>query len=147
MKHFNFNEMWKKEECPIIDGIIFGDGTILETDFFYAEGPFEISRRITLDEFLAPEPDNITNLYHSFIKIEKGNSLIMAGEGSWGGDGYVASTNSKTGEIEWVITSDSMNPIVKLELRDNTIIATNNWGTEFHIEVDIENKSFIICYK
>ncbi len=142
----SLSELWKKEKCPILDGVIFSDGTIVEFNIYRALNKlqFEEIARTQIFEVLKKDPDNITNLYHSTIQLFHNSYKYMAGECSWGGDGYVACLDVNTNDILWIFTSDKINPIVSLEVLNNKIIAQNNCGSAFSIDIDNAIKRVII---
>lgn len=143
----SIHELWKEEKCPLVDGVIFDDGTVLE--FNVTDSPsgrllFDVKRKTDVKEILGQELDNYTHLYHSTLNKVHGAHRYMAGEGSWGGDGYVACLDLKTNALLWVFTSDKINPIVDLDFLNGKIMATNNWKTIFSIEVNYSNQKAII---
>jgi hypothetical protein len=143
----SISELWKEEKCPLVDGVIFDDGTVLE--FNVIDSPsgrliFDVKRKTDIKEILGQELDNYTHLYHSRLNKIHGSYRYMAGEGSWGGDGYVACLDLKTNALLWVFTSDKINPIVDLDFINGKIIATNNWKTTLSIEVNYSDQNAIV---
>ncbi|MFT6501171.1 MAG: hypothetical protein ACJASQ_001283 [Crocinitomicaceae bacterium] len=143
----SLNELWKEEKCPLVDGVLFDDGTVLE--FSVTDSPsgrllFDVKRKTDIKEILGPELDNYTHLYHSRLNKIHGPHRYMAGEGSWGGDGYVACLDLKTNAVLWVFTSDKINPIVGLDFSNGRIMATNNWSTLFSIDINYSDQKAIV---
>ena len=143
----SINELWKEEKCPLVDGVIFDDGTVLE--FKITDSPsgrliFDVKRKTDIKEILGQELDNYTHLYHSRLNKIHGPHRYMAGEGSWGGDGYVACLDLKTNALLWVFTSDKINPIVGLDFINGKIIATNNCNAILNIEVNYSDQNAIV---
>ncbi|MDA9774216.1 hypothetical protein N9B82_04590 [Saprospiraceae bacterium] len=134
------HELWKKEQCPLVNGVIFNDGAIIEcsnTDSSSGKLQFEEKSRTTILELLKHDATGYKNLYHSTIQKVHQSYKYMAGEGSWGGDGYVACFDLKTDVVLWIFTTDTINPIIDLEFSNEKIIAKNNLDSIFSIEVVI----------
>lgn len=143
----SLNEFWKKEECPLVDGVIFNDGTVVEfniTNSLTGGLQFDEIGRTQITEILKQDPDNYKNIYHSTVQQVHLSNKYMAGEGSWGGDGYVACLDLKTNDVLWIFTSDRINPIIDLEFSNNIVIAKNNLNSFFSIEVKRSNKKAVI---
>lgn len=137
------SELWKKEECPLVEGVIFNDGTVIEfniTNSTSGKLQFEEIGRTQIVEILKQDSGNYKNLYHSTTQQVHQSYKYMAGEGSWGGDGYVACLDLNTNNVLWIFTSDRINPIISLEFSNNKIIAKNNLSCAFSIEVNSLNK-------
>jgi len=138
----SLSKLWEKEECPLVDGFIFSDGTIIKFDIANISPgklQFEEIGITSIVELHNHDSENYKNLYHSTIQKVHQSYKYMVGEGSWGGDGYVACLDLKTDEILWIFTSDRINPIIDIEFSNNKIIAKNNLNSIFSIEVIFSN--------
>jgi hypothetical protein len=143
----SINELWKNEECPLVDGVIFNDGTVIEfstTNSLSGGLIFDVKRKTDLKEILQNNPDNYKCLYHSALEKIHESNRYTAGEGSWGGDGYIACLDLKTNDVLWIFTSDKINPIIDLDFSNGKIIAKNNNNSVFSIEVKYLDKKVII---
>ena len=57
--------------------------------------------------------------------------LARGGEGSWGGDGFVASS-AAAGQLEWLASFDFCNPIVEVHFQGECVVGRNNCGTDWY---------------
>lgn len=146
MNSFNnqsLNDLWKTEKCPIINGVIFDNGTIIQLDIPDCSSEktvLKVEKKMILSSLYLENKSIFKDLYHSSLIKKKGELKFMAGEGSWGGDGYVACINMNTNKILWIFTSDRINPIIGLELLEDHLLATNNNGCIFNIRIDYQKK-------
>lgn len=143
----SINKLWKDEKCPLVDGVIFDDGTVIEFDIKYSSlGSliFEEKRKTNLMQLSKEEVDNYKYLYHSKTQKTQGTCKYMVGEGSWGGDGYLACLDLKTNKLLWIFTSDKINPIVDLDFLDDKVIIKNNNKSIFSVEVNYLDKHVFI---
>ena len=147
-KNPTINDLWQKEECPLIDGIIFRDGTIIEftiTNSVLTGMQFEMAKQTSLKELIAQKTVDYKCLYHSKIEKEYAPFKYMVGEGSWGGDGYIACFDLKTNDLLWIFTSDKINPIVAVKFLNGKLIAKNNIAFEFSLDINSFTKKGIIA--
>jgi NAD(P)H-hydrate repair Nnr-like enzyme with NAD(P)H-hydrate epimerase domain len=60
----------------------------------------------------------------------------VCGEGSFGGDGFVAAVDSHTEQLRWLIFSTQANPLVQLRIEQSRLLVENNTGHLWRINLD-----------
>lgn len=139
----NIAYYWENDLCPIVNGIIFADGSIRqlnpkESSQQYYDIP-EYSGIETIDKLREKEEIGITNIYkRKPIQIAELNILIYCGDGSWGGEGFVAVCEKYEGRemLKWIAYFDYSNPMEKVEYIDSNIVAYSNLGHRWIFNID-----------
>ena len=133
---------WKEEKCPIINGIIFGNGKVvlLDVEDFHSIIRKRMQKKsikvISHSDLNELEDTNrlewsyITELFE--INDSSRGIRISCGEGGMGADGFVAVTQEGTDVLEWIAFFDISNPFMEIHIHDNEIIATTNLGDKWH---------------
>ena len=127
-------ETFFQDKLPIINGII-EEKNYFKINIDLNEYSMKLSKIDFSEKYL--EEENYSDISISG-KIKFKNYTISYGEGSYGGDGFiiVMDENNKT---KWLMFHDEINPIEKLEIKNNKIIGINNCGIRYEFEVDWEN--------
>lgn len=126
--------MWKNLQFPVVNAIAYGDDTVQWFDE-PAEGGTELllaSDRVSID-FGVEDVENLIPLCE-VVAADIG-SVIVCGEGGWGGIGFVA-VQAIEGDLRWLAIFDFSNPFVKIEQGEGDISATNNHGEIWHFPLD-----------
>ena len=130
----NIGKTFFQDKLPIINGIIEKEN-YFKIDIDLNKYTMKLNKSDFSEKYL--EKENYSDISISG-KIKYKNYTINYGEGSYGGDGFIIilDENSKT---KWLMFHDEINPIEKLEIKDNKIIGINNCGIRYEFEVDWEN--------
>ena len=123
------------------DGIVFGDGTRVAIDFerrFAREGT-DVTLRVgsrQWDKSWLCEVDDLwaSLIPHCEVEIDSERSA-ECGEGSLGGDGYIA-LYKRDETLLWVIFLEDVNPFTRLELRGTHLVAINSHGEIWDVPID-----------
>jgi hypothetical protein len=134
---------WLSEESPIVNGIMFADGSIQSIE------PCDLPRSPGTIQLVAGEQANLCLFAHleptgliplCRVEDKRKGIVVIGGEGGMGSDGFVAFTNSQN-QILWMAFFEFSNPFVSVELRDEEIVAVNNLNEKWYFQV--ENPSMI----
>ena len=136
-------EFWKNLQCPVISGILFGDGKLVQIHFYCeleddSQRPYlEVLGTTFIDTFLNKSKAKITHLLPIVEKpIPSENLTILCGEAGYGSDGFVALSRSDSNELVWLAFFDTSNPFIKLALEDSKVlVATTNLGDEWRFSL------------
>ena len=130
----NIGKTFFQDKLPIINGIIEKEN-YLKIDIDLNKYSMKLKKADFSEKNVKEE--NYSDISISG-KIKFKNYTINYGEGSYGGDGFIIilDENSRT---KWLMFHDEINPIEKLEIKDNKIIGLNNCETRYEFEVDWEN--------
>jgi hypothetical protein len=121
---------WLKGECPILNGVMFPDGStecIEPRDQPRPTGTITLVARgrTSLDKHA---PLESTGLIPSCRAEDKGKDVVViGGEGGMGSDGFVAVTDLSN-QLRWIAFFDFSNPFVSVELLADEIVGKNNLG-------------------
>lgn len=145
-------ELWANEKCPIVNGIIFGNGLIkkleLIRDELYKPVEIRLNNEITILNFLQNKPSNLTGLTSITQLCEKfiseKNIRLVAGEAGWGGDGFVAVENLDSNQLQFLLFFDNSNPFVEIDFLDSNILALSNLGERWIIPIEEPEKMTVI---
>lgn len=66
------------------------------------------------------------------LPIPDRDLLIQAGEGSWGGEGFVAVSRIADGRLIWIAHFDFSNPFVEVALENERIKAVSTYQDEWY---------------
>jgi hypothetical protein len=134
-------ENWQRERVPIINGVLFSDGTLWSFEYRDIDHKNIRARFVKLR---AQNPSILDGTFELAAIIETGrvanaeqDSKYSCGEGSHGGDGYIACSSLSDNHLRWIAFFEESNPFMKIHLTPGFVHATNNHG---HIwSLDIEN--------
>lgn len=130
MHRKSLNNLWKKEKCPVVNGVIFANGVIKKLE------PKEVHQNVEVPEYTGDitienlgEECGLTDLYKCMkIDLEELNLRVWCGETSWGSEGFIAVSDYTDDNLIWISCLDYSNPIQKVEFLDGKIYATSNLG-------------------
>ena len=140
-----FKHFWENDLCPIINGIIYANGTIkilnpktnMKNEYEYLP---DFCGVMTIYEMSQKSEIQYTNIMkRQPIEVNAFNLLIYCGEGSWGGEGFVAVCErlGSSEKLNWIAYFDYSNPMERIEYQNNKIIAYSILGRKWVF--DIEN--------
>jgi len=145
MNHINLNIEWQNQKLPIVNGIIYSDGSLdwINVDYVGDKRKIQFGSRIHLDDLLSNNEVGFSNIIinkktQSFYK----KINVYCGEGSFGGDGFVVVETQNDLHIKWIAFFETANPFEKIDIIDNKVIAYNNLNEKWIF--DINNLSNLI---
>jgi hypothetical protein len=121
---------WQREERPFFDGVLFDTGEIVIVECAVVLGAGSLSvtarplARSTLASFLEHNPDawvSITPLASVHLKSE--GLVLTCGEGSFGGDGFVALCDRDGDHLRWIASFQRSNPFKSVALEGGEVVA------------------------
>jgi hypothetical protein len=129
-------------ECPSIDGIIFPDETIQP---YSVEVEWDPPMKYNLE--LMPKTSikilkEKEELWWSGCAIlvqlldQKHSIEIIAGEGSYGSDGFVSVMDLESKKTLWIAFFKSSNPFDQLKVLDGKVYATSTVGCIWKFEIN-----------
>lgn len=138
---------WRDDKCPLIDGVLFDDGRLFEVDYHEVTIRGISGHAATLSGnascVVETDPDFSSLARNDCVKDRRTTLDYLCGEGSWGGDGFVACIDRMAGRLRWIAFFQHSNPFVRLRLEGARIVAENNHGhlwsfkienpTDFHV--------------
>jgi hypothetical protein len=131
---------WEKDLCPIINGIIYADGSIKILAARKASKNIYIpayKETTSINELNKNGELKFTNLYkRDPIYIVTMNLLVYCGETGFGGEGFVAvcEKNDNNEDFKWIALFDYSNPMEKVEYVNKKIVAYSNLGHRWSFE-------------
>jgi hypothetical protein len=128
-------DAWRDERVPLVNAITFADGSMILLDVErHSDGTASVRAigKTTLASFSSFNPGwwaAITSLCE--LRTPSGD-VVLAGEGSQGGDGFIALCG-EDGELRHCAFFTRSNPFVDLLLDPDAavILATNNLGEQW----------------
>jgi hypothetical protein len=141
-----FSKLWDNDLCPIINGIIYADGTIKILNPKEAKKYYDIPEYCGIESIYSlsdKEYVGFTDIYkRKHVEIIDLNLRIYCGEGSWGSEGFVAVCDVIEGNelLRWIAYFDYSNPIERVEYNDGIIIAYNNHGHKWMFNISYPEK-------
>jgi hypothetical protein len=140
-------EKWSAGLCPSFDGVTYADGTIVLMEHRTLWGGEEGDEldgaevrplaRSTIDSFLEYNPERWAHIGHPDPVVDEARGLALSfGEGSMGGDGFVALGDTRTGELRWIAFFQASNPFERawLEGSEAVAVSTNGLVWRFPLE-------------
>ena len=118
---------------------------------FYSDNSFSKISGDTKDGFTVEEPENIHNiidsgwgeLYPSF-EDENEKFVVIAGETSWGGTGFVALRSKNSTAFDWVMHLSKMNNPTKVMIENDSVRVSTDLnypnGLDFLIPIKNPNR-------
>lgn len=129
-------EGWDDERCPILCGIFRPDDSVsmvkVETDSSSGNPiRLRVINHSTVNDLERLKPLDWTYLTQlcEAHSPSMGRSAV-AGEGGYGGDGFVALLNERK-ELLWLAFFDCSNPFTKLTIVDQQVVAFSSLGNEW----------------
>ncbi|SIN81915.1 hypothetical protein SAMN05444166_1079 [Singulisphaera sp. GP187] len=135
---------WVAENCPIIDGIVFGDGRIKQLfavrNKQVNEGPgmkIQPGGWMTLADLQKKGQLDWTGILDLCVAEDLARGIrILGGEGGYGADGFVANIRSDSGEIVWIAFFTSSNPFEEVQIHSDHVLARTNLDMWWRFPLD-----------
>lgn len=125
-------QRWNDEECPLFDGILFGDGDIvlMECRTHVRDSRLEtIVRplaRSSLGSFLDYNPEGWVSITPmASFDGESGGLVVTCGEGAQGGDGFVAVCEADDQRLKWLAFFQGSNPFKRVTVEHDRVVAVS----------------------
>lgn len=122
-------------ECPSINGIMFGDETIqlLTVDVKWQEPiRYTINQRgvkVSIGDLLKSETISWCSCAVLDDLVDRDRSIrVLAGEGTYGSDGFLAIIEVKTNITIWLAFFKDSNPFSKVKIIENKLYAESTLG-------------------
>lgn len=135
-------QAWTERRCPIINGIVFASGVIrwidLDERFEAGRAVSDLCRSGETSIAILEKAEGLRWSDVSIIKevvCDERGLLIQVGEGSMGGDGFVAALEYSSKRLLWVAFFENSNPFVDVKIEGDLVLATNNHGTYWSFPV------------
>ncbi|HMK46979.1 MAG TPA: hypothetical protein VK436_10170 [Methanocella sp.] len=139
----SIESLWKAEKCPIVNGIIYPNGSVKLLNPKYVDGfkriP-EYSGITTIKKLSETREVDFTYLIEcECINVDVMNLKIYCGGAGLGGDGFVAVSHDD--ELMWIAFFEYSNPMIKVEWKHSKVIAYSNVGDKWIF--DVHNPEFV----
>jgi len=116
---------WKTGMCPILNGITFGNGKMIELELTVMPSDdtvlrSQILRETNVETFNTKHADYWTEIISlcEFCIIDR-DLRITGGEGGFGSDGFVAVSHISDEQLVWVAFFENSNPFVQISINNN----------------------------
>ena len=137
-------DQWSAERCPVIDGVVFGDGRVkqlLATWKKQDDGRLGIviepGEWTTLGDLREKESFDWTEIIDLCRADDPVRGLqILGGEGGQGADGFVAALRKDSGEIAWIAFFTTSNPFEVVQVHGDFVLAKTNLGMWWRFPLD-----------
>jgi hypothetical protein len=135
---------WAAERCPVIDGIVFGDGRVKQVlatwrkqEGSRLEMVIEPGAWTTLEDLYGKGSLDWTGIIDRCTVEDPARGIrILGGEGGQGSDGFVAALRSDSGEIVWIAFFTTSNPFEVVQIHGDSVLAMTNLGTWWRFPLD-----------
>lgn len=135
---------WAAERCPVIDGIIFGDGRIKpmlanwrQTGDGTIQLVVEPGESTTLNELRPKKPIEYTGIIVLCSAEDPVRRIqIIGGEGGLGADGFVAALRVDSHSIVWIAFFTNSNPFELVQINDGIVLAKTNLNIWWRFPLD-----------
>jgi hypothetical protein len=133
---------WANMRAPIVDGIMFPDGRVVLLMCSYMRNSagrqvLSVRRgRRTRLEAVAREGWESSLAENSTAECRARNGLsvrVSCGEGSLGGDGYVAATDLSMKRLLWLVFCTVSNPFVAVRVKQDVVIVESTLPSVWRI--------------
>ena len=130
----SLQSLWDKNECPILNGVMFADGFVEHVKPHDQPRPvgtmsLTCQERTSID-YQAKLP--VAGVIPSCRAEDRSTGIVaIGGEGGMGSDGFVAVTDFAN-RLQWIAFFDFSNPFVSVGFRNGEVIAENNLGERWH---------------
>jgi hypothetical protein len=134
MMRSHLQERWELGELPVVKGVIIADGRVelIDVSHDYSQDVIRLlsplrTRSASFDE-LSRDGGLVWTEYGTLCedRDEKLGFHAYGGEGSFGGDGFVALVTIKDGALQWAAVFDESNPFVEISLSKDYVDAISN---------------------
>ena len=121
---------WLKGECPILNGVMFGDGSVECVEPYDQPRP---AGTVTLvgkgrTQLQSHAPLESTALMPSCRFEDRAKDIVVtAGEAGMGSDGFVAVADLSN-QLRWIAFFDFSNPFVSVEISSDEVVGRINLG-------------------
>ena len=127
---------WAAERCPVIDGIVFGDGRVKQVLATWVKQEngrlgmvIEPGGWTTLDDLHGRRPLDWTGIIDLCTAEDPARGIrILGGEGGQGSEGFLAALHSDSGEIAWIAFFTTSNPFEVVQIHGDFVLAKTNLG-------------------
>ena len=145
---FDLTAQWRAARCPIIDGIVFGDGRVRLVGVDW-------QKRANGRLGLVIEPGGWTTLadFHKDGKLQWTGVIVLCeaedptrgirvlgGEGGLGSEGFVANVRADEGTIVWIASFSNSNPFEVVQIRSDDVLAKTNLGALWRFPLDAPDR-------
>ncbi len=142
---------WRDERCPIMNGIVWGSGSmrLFDMEFSYDSNAYKytILEEVVTDVAVLKEKGELDWTYliqlAELNRVEEGIRL-SCGEAGWGGDGFVAVSRIEDDYLLWMAFFDVSNPFEKINVRENVISGVTNLGNTWRFPIDNPERFSIV---
>lgn len=107
--------------CRIADAIFFEDDSFSPIQG-NSENGYKIQERISIDRL---DSSGWAELY-PLIKDKNDHFIVLAGETSWGGTGFITLKDQKEDSIKWVIHLSTMNNPKRIKIENELVRVTTD---------------------
>lgn len=127
---------WRESRLPLIDGVVLASGNLYAASY----------RALTVNGVLgtAPvfgAPPVWLEVTVDWVEVDERAAVLdpaaalrySCGEGSAGGDGYVACAQATTGDLVWAAFFQASNPFEAIRLDAAHVEAVNNHGHHWRL--------------
>lgn len=139
--------LWGKWECPALSAVILGNGDVYPLtcsddipDSSTINYPFIVEKRVSITDpgffqLVSFAPGlNETAKPRLRIPGPGPDTLCLGGDCCTSGEcGWVATVRASDNHLLWLIFLEHSNPIERLEIKDETIVASTNLNAQFAI--------------
>jgi hypothetical protein len=137
-------DQWAAERCPVIDGIVFGDGRVkqvLATWKKQEDGRLGIVIEpggwTTLEDLREKGPLDWTGVIDLCTAEDPARGIrILGGEGGQGSEGFVTALRRDSGEVVWIAFFTTSNPFEVVQIHGDFVLAKTNLGTWWRFPLD-----------
>lgn len=138
MRQVNITTEWHDEKIPIVNGIIYSDGSIdwINVDYDADKRNIVHGSKIHIDDLLSNNELGFSSIIvNKKIEILDKQINVYCGEGSFGGDGFVVVESLFDLQIKWIAFFETANPFERLEIIGDKIIAHNNLNEKWIFDI------------
>lgn len=130
-------ELWLDEKTLIFNGVVKRSGEMYRIDDQASSSSGNVQPENSFDQFLKNQPDDVAGITPiTDYVLPETEGRIVCGEGSWGGDGFIASVD-KYDELRWIFFSSEINPITRIIQADkHEILAQSSLGQILKLVMD-----------
>ena len=120
---------WREGLCPLFDGVMRADGTAVSCGLRRTSRGVDFKptgARTSVDDFLHSNPEAFSAV-NVLCACESESMRVQGGEGSRGGDGFLAVTDTVGAALVWILFSQDSNPFVEVALDGSDIVAVSTF--------------------
>ena len=120
------------ETLPVINGILYADGSIENLCISCDENH---RRYIEKGSGTEEEIDESSFGISAECQSDELDLKVSVGEGSFGGDGFIAARTASSDSFLWLIAFDDSNPFITVRILDDKILVENNLYEVWEINI------------